>query len=524
MIVRSNSNVEVYTFLLSLSKVIRILLFFCFFFLICPLSADNINVDPYFRSHMVLQRGRPIIIWGYSDPEVSFKVSLGNETNTVHSDINGKWETVFTKRKASYIPIELKVGDKLYDDILIGDVWICSGQSNMVFPISNSDNETKNIEESNDELSHIRILKYNGLRLTAKSGYTDNELKRCNTDSFFEYSWKKATINNLQSFSAVAAHFGIMLSEYENIPIGLVCCAIGGSAINNWIPENVLKSYDYTSNWFSTNWLENDKISKAHRKRAKEAFSKVLPLDGNYVIDKSDYHFLCEPSFLFESSFSKIGKIASKGVLWYQGEADSESVEAINRYGDFYNLLVESWRKNFNDCALPFISIQLPSYKAKYWPLMREVQYDVSVKNNNCYIVPTIDQGDYNDIHYKKKNIIGQRAAFLALDKVYRRKTKFFPSFKEWKQVKDTIIISFNDAENGLYISGGGSAEIDLYYKDGSKSNAKVCLNKNNEMIVPVGVKELEKITYAYKSSLLDTNLIYSNDNIPLYPFEINLK
>ena len=302
----------------------------------------------------------------------------------------------------------------------------------------------------------------------------------------------------------------------------MIQCAIGGSAINNWIPEQVLRSNQFTSDWFTSDWLKNNKISLAHRKRGKEVFKNILPVGGEYIIDNMKYHFLCEPSFLFEASFAKIRNINLKGVLWYQGEADSESDEAIVVYSDFYKMLVDSWRRNFNDSKLLFVSIQLPSYKAEKWPEMRYAQY-MSIKSNKyCYIVPTIDLGDYKNIHYNGKKEVGKRAAFVALDNVYGKEVCSIPEYNDYKITDNALTISFKDIGNGLNVSKGkNQVPIILHYNDGINEIVNATLNANSELIVPIN-REVQSLYYAWKPYLMETPLLLSKDGIPVLPFKID--
>lgn len=489
--------------------------------LITATHAVNVILNPYFQSHMVLQRDEPIVIWGLSDPNVEFSVYLGNEMKIAKSDENGKWFVKFRKHEASFSPLTLKAGDIVLEDILIGDVWICSGQSNMVFPIKNGDVDTKNLSGFGKEMSKIRILSYSGLRLVAKNGYNESELARSNKSDFFSLKWDKATIDNVKEFSAVATHFGINLVSRVEIPVGLVQCAIGGSAINNWIPEKVLRKEKVSADWFSTDWLKNENVSAAHRKRGKEALKKVLPSSGEYVIDEMKYHFLCEPSFLFESSFAKISDINVKGVLWYQGEADSETKDAIDMYPKFYKMLVNSWRKNFSNDKLPFISIQLPSYKLPLWPEMRNVQFNGANEKDYCYIVPIIDLGENNDIHYKGKKEVGKRAACIALNNVYDIKVCDFPVYNDYRIKDNLLILSFKNISKGLYISKDKHfVQVSVSYKSGVSEEVEATLNSKNELIVPLK-DEIRTLHYAWKPSLLQSALLYNNDGLPVFPFEI---
>lgn len=500
-----------------------IVLFFCIFLFTCMNSiASNVEVFPYFQSNMVLQSNKPIVVWGNADPKEKFYVSLGDEKKTVESDNNGSWKVEFGKREASFTPLELVVDDKIFSNILIGDVWICSGQSNMVFKIKASNENTRKIDKDKDLLSNIRIINYKGLRLIAKKGYNDEELKRCNTENFFKYEWQTASMESLFEFSAVATHFGLILAKNENVPIGLVTCAIGGSAIDTWIPKRILLENRRTKDWFNTDFLSNTDIQEGGRMRAKQAFVKVLPENGKYIIDEMKYHFMTEPSFLFESSFAKIGNVRFKGVLWYQGEADTKDMNLVQGYKDKFRMMMDGWRSNFDDNKLPFICIQLPSFQTNYWPEMRQVQYDNSVDNEYCYIVPTIDQGADKDIHYKDKKSVGQRAAYVALEHIYNKKIVSIPKLKKWKKKNNEIIIMFDGIGDGLSLNSDDNIEIEIVNKDNSGYFVKVEIDENNQLVIPVS-KNVSKIRYAWKSTLLHTPLIINSDSIPVIPFEIEL-
>lgn len=387
-----------------------------FFLLLQPwgVKAELIEIAPYFQSNMVLQQDKPITVWGKAPAGMVVRASFDGEAAFCTTGEEGKWELVFRPRKASFLPKELKVGDTVLQNILIGDVWICSGQSNMEMITSACDDETRDIEG----YENIRILNYSGIRLTAKDGYTQDELARCNVDDYFRYQWEKATYGRLQRFSAVATHFGIRLYEKRNIPIGLVCCAVGGSAINNWIPEDTLKHYPFTRSLYESDWLSNDNVYVNHRKRCREAFKNVISENKAFIPGQLPYRFIAEPGFVYEASFARIGKVGLRGVLWYQGESDAYSEEAVANYESLFKLMVKCWRANFRNSDLPFVTIQLPEFDSPYWPEMRYVQDKLSRQISHVFLVPTVDLGDAKEIHYKGKKAVGVRAAQVVLKRI----------------------------------------------------------------------------------------------------------
>lgn len=386
--------------------------------LVCGAKAKNVEITPYFQSNMVLQQNEPITAWGKAPAGTVVHASFDNEAIFCTADEAGKWELTFAPRKASFETKELKIEDIVLHNILIGEVWICSGQSNMAMKTSACDSETRGIERR--EYSNIRLLNYSGIRIVANDGYTQDELSRCNVDDYFCYKWEEASYDGFQAFSAVATHFGLQLYEKMNIPIGLVCCAVGGSAINNWIPEHVLKHHLLTGSLYESDWLSNEDVYVNHRERFRNAFKNVLPENEAFTPGQLPYRFITEPGFAYEASFGKLGKIKLRGVLWYQGESDAYSEKSVANYEILFKLLVDGWRLNFRDQDLPFVTIQLPRFNSPYWPKMRALQEELCKQISHIFVVGTRDLGDVKEIHYKKKKVVGERAAVVVLNNIYK--------------------------------------------------------------------------------------------------------
>lgn len=394
----------------------------CFFlfllFLIESISAGSISLSPYFQSNMVLQQGKPITIWGTASVGEKIRAVFDGETVFCTADNKGEWSLTFKARKASFNSKQLQVGDTVLHNILIGEVWICSGQSNMAMKTSACDKETYDIKKG--EYANIRLLAYSGIRIVANEGYTEKELLRCNVNDYFRYTWEVASNDRFQDFSAVATHFGIQLHEKAEVPLGLICCAVGGSAINNWIPEDILKHHPVTRSLYESDWLSNEDVYVNHRKRCQNAFKKVLPENKAFIPGQLSYRFIAEPGFAYEASWGKLGRLGVRGVLWYQGESDAYSDRSVMGYEVLFKMLVDSWRLNFDDPDLPFVVIQLPRFNSPYWPKMRNLQEKLCRQMPNVHLVGTRDLGDEKEIHYKGKKVVGERAASIVLNKVYK--------------------------------------------------------------------------------------------------------
>ena len=490
---------------------------------ICDIK-KNIDVDSYFQSNMLFQQNSPIVVWGTAAPNVEFETSFGKESKVVKVGNDGKWEVSFESRPASFEPYVMKIGNKKYENILIGDLWICSGQSNMVWPLNKTEQNTQNLEGKDKYMSSLRLMSYTTkCPLVAPKGYSEELLRISNHRDFYNKKWNVASSEVMSTYSAIAGRFGLALAEYTKVPIGIVFCAIGGSSIYNWIPQNTLEKYEPTSGWFSDGWLNNKDIDVSLRNRAKKALVNVLRDKDDIVINNSSYHHMCEPSFLFEAGLANIGRINIKGILWYQGEADASNEKAMTNYSNYFPMLVNSWRKHFRGRDIPFISIQLPGFKQKAWPEMRDIQMKSVKSLKNTFIIPTIDCGEHNNIHYKNKLDVALRSAYMAMDKVYNEKIVSFTEVKSCEISGDELVLKFSDTSNGLKFDKVEPATVEILYEDGDKQVLEMKIQDKSTVVVNVGKKVVSRVRYAWLPFPAMNTLLINSDNIPIYPFEVKL-
>lgn len=497
---------------------------FLFFILICGLNvkAENIKIAPYFQSGMVLQQNKLITIWGKAPSGTEIQASFDNEEAVCIANKDGDWELKFSPQKASFDAKELKIGKTIFDNILIGELWLCSGQSNMAWPTSKCDSTTQSINK--EGYKNIRLLTYSGIRGVAKDGYTQTELDRCNKNDFFRYQWQEASFKKLQAFSGVGTHFGIHLYEKLNVPIGLVCCAIGGSAINSWIPEKVLKKHPLTQSLYKSDWLSNESVFTNHRKRCKSAFKNILSKNDTLIPGRFPYRFICEPDFAYEASIAQLGKIKFKGVLWYQGESDAYNDNVVKEYESLFRLMVKSWRTNFEDHNLPFIVIQLPGFNSPYWPAMRKVQNKLSKQLPYTYLVSTIDLGDEKEIHYKGKKAVGERSAKVALNGVYQVSDIVFPEMSRFELKGDTISIYFKQVGKGFLLDQKSINGFELAGQNGKYVSVQAKITGCDEVQIYSQIKNPVSLRYASQPfSKLPLNLKNSFD-LPVVPFDLQLR
>ena len=486
------------------------------------LDTTNPTIAPFFQSHMVLQAGQPINIWGTASPEAQFDVSFGNTIQQAITDKNGNWKVTFPSINPSFTPFQLKVNSIVLEDILMGELWICSGQSNMGSSLLDADGGKAIYKSSNSNA--LRLLKYTGLPLISKQGYTQAELQRSNTTDFFKGEW---TINNQESaeqFSSVAWMFGKKLFDELNVPIGLIQLELGGSAINSWMSPQTLKADSDLATYFTKNWLTNEDVSSENRDRGKEALQNYLPQKGEpYLVGKTPYRWLCEPGFLFEAGIEPLKNLNFKGVIWYQGEADAVSMNLISRYKKLFPLMVQDWRAFFNQGNFPFIYVQLPSYQEPLWTEFREVQRKALNQIPNSFMAITFDLGDEKDIHPKDKLPIGERVSFLALNDVYKTPNKkpSFPKVKSIKNGKNGLIIRLNQAISSKIMEELPGFEIAI--EEGKFLAVKAITKSETEISIETPSKA-KSIRYGWVFNFKPLAKIFNKDGLPLGAFVSEIK
>ena len=475
------------------------------------------TLAPIFQSHMVLQAEKPINVWGMAIPESQFDVNFGNNTQKAITDKNGNWKVIFPSMKASFTPFQLKVNTIILEDILIGELWICSGQSNMGSTLASSEGGAAIYKSSNPNA--LRLLRYTGLPLIAKEGYKEAELQRSNTVDFFKGEWTINDKASAEQFSSVAWMFGKKIFDELNVPIGLIQLELGGSAINNWISPQTLKADPDLATYFTKDWLTNEDVSIENRDRGKEALQNHLPPKGEpYLVGKTPYRWLCEPGFLFEAGIEPLKNLNFKGVIWYQGEADGVSSDLISRYKKLFPLMVQDWRTFFNQGSFPFIYVQLPSYQETMWPELREVQRKALTQIPNSFMAITFDLGDEKDIHPKDKLPIGERISFLALNNVYKTPSKMpsFPEVKSIKKKKNGLIIRLNQAMSGKILEELPGFEI--AGEDGKFLSVKAIRIGEAEISIETPINA-QSIRYGWTPYFKSIIKIFNKNGLPLGAF-----
>ena len=395
---------------------------------------------------MVLQRGRPIPIWGTATPGEMISVRLGDETVKTVADEHGQWQVKLAAREASEKPLKLVVhgGDeKILDDILIGEVWLCSGQSNMHWPLKLA--VEGSTQAASFQSQNMRILNLRGNPYTIGREFTDQELQNLVPEKYLTGAWARATPGNLLELSAVAFFFGRELHEKLKVPIGLIHNAIGGTPTESWVSPDSLRTNPRLKPLLDKNWFEQELVHSFCRDRAA---LNLRRLKSNQARQETSLEHPYQPGFMYRSGIARIAPFAIRGVIWYQGESNAHNPSL---HDDLFKTLVADWRRAWGQGDFPFYFVQLPNFeKAEGWPEFRESQRH-GLKLTNTGMAVAIDQGDPADVHPPEKREVAHRLALIGRALAYGEAVEYSgPTVQSIRVENHRLRLKFNHARGGL--------------------------------------------------------------------------
>lgn len=389
-----------------------------------PLAAPaDVSLPALFSEHMVLQRDQAVPVWGWAEAGEEVLVTIGKQTKTVKTGAEGKWSVKFDKLSGGGEPTTMTVKGKNtieIPDVLVGEVWLCSGQSNMGFMVSRAVDFEK--EKAAAELPTIRMF-------TVLSGTAPTPEKDC------KGKWVVCSPETVGSFSAAAYFFGRDLQAKLKLPVGLVNSSVGGTAIESWTSWDAQKDVPQLKFIFDS-WdqriasYDADKAKAAYEKQkaawqvdADKAKAEGKPAPNPPRGPSEPKKDPNRPANLFNGKIAPLVPYAIRGAIWYQGESNADTVERGAAYRVQLPLMIADWRKRWGS-EFPFAWVQLPEFVAKNsdgWSLVREAMLK-SLKVPKTGMAVALGLGDEHDIHPKKKQEVGQRLATWALAEVYANK------------------------------------------------------------------------------------------------------
>lgn len=450
-------------------------------FAINLIASQNLKLPSIFNDNMILQQDSNISIWGWSKSRssISITVSWNEKTLITNSDDNGKWIiNIKTPKSGKSHEISLKSGDQKISlsNILMGEVWIASGQSNMQMNLKGYNNEPvlgANDAIANSNNSEIRFF-------TVERNTSETKMEN------LEGNWSISNPENSPSFSAVAYSFAKHLNTVLDVPVAIIHSSWGGTPAEAWTDSQSLNT-DFEKG-----------VIKNHRVRASD-----------------------EPSSLYNAMINPLINFRIKGAIWYQGESN---VARANNYAKLKNSMIEGWRRAWNQGSFPFYFVQISPYKydgndKSSSAFLREAQLNTMFNTSNTGMAVSLDVGDENSIHPPRKFILGKRLAYWALNKDYGLSTVEFsgPVFKSLEIKENKVLLKFDYAKSGLYCPDEEINNFELASEDRVFYPANAKIMRNQLEVQSDNVKNPVHVRYGWKN-YLNGNL-YNTKGLPASSF-----
>jgi sialate O-acetylesterase len=482
------------------------------------LSAD-VRLPSVISDNMVLQQGKAVPIWGWADANepVTVTGSWGNGKWKATADQDGKWMVKVDTGKAGG-PYEMTVSGKnpiTIKNILVGEVWVCSGQSNMEFTVKQAKNSAEEIAEANNYPQIRQFL------VGRKVIYTP--MYNCSG------KWQVCSSQTAGNFTAVGYFFGRELNKQLNVPVGLINTSWGGTPAESWM---------------SKEYLENDPNFQPILKRFEAASADINGLKAKYREDMQKYNAMVpqlkaegkplpprpeepigpghpySPTGLYNGMIVPILPYGIRGAIWYQGESNAWRAY---QYRTLFPAMIKNWRDAWHQGDFPFLFVQLANYMQPEprpvesdWAELREAQLmTLSVPNTGMAV--TIDIGE-PDIHPKNKQDVGKRLALWALAKTYGKNIVYSgPIYKSMKVDGNNVILAFDDVGGGLVAKGDSlkgfaiaGADRKFVWADAKIEGDKIVVS-SDKVASPVSVR--------YAWAIDPVCSLYNKEGLPATPF-----
>ena len=489
---------------------------------ILHVSVSQLQLAKVFSDHMVLQRDQPVHFWGKGIPGKQVLISFSNHQKEFVVKADSSWSIYFKKQKANSVPqsIQIKSGHESIElkNILVGDVWICSGQSNMEWPMSREMHFKDEMKNANQPLIRFYNPPPAGRNVFGVA-YTDSVNKRLNTKDFYQaVDWQTCDSNTIKPMSAVGYYFAKNIIASENVPIGLINLSMGGAPIETFISREAMENTQQFAAKVKGIWLLNDHLPAWIRERGMQN----IGANKNGFGDDLGLNHAYKPGFAYASGVDPIITFPVKGVIWYQGESNSLEPERVNEYKDLLHLMIEDYRAKWEQPQMPFYWVQLSSidtanYQSQYWPQFRDEQRKLLNEVKHGGMAVTSDIGFKNDVHPTNKKEVGARLANWALNKTYKRNVVPSGPLPKKAIYKDgKIVIHFQYSENGLKTTG--DQPLRGFSIDG-KTEIAAMIHKN-KIIIPV-IQNPGFVYYGWKP-FTDANLVNA-EQLPASTFKIKV-
>jgi sialate O-acetylesterase len=488
--------------------------FFALFLLLSLSARAAITLPALFSDHMVLQSGKPVPVWGTADANAEITVSIAGQKKAAKADAEGRWSLKLDALTASSEPQTLTIGDKTINDVLVGEVWLGSGQSNMAMAVQSSNDFDGTKASAN--LPQIRM-------------FTEGSAAADTAQTQGKGTWVVCSPETVGRFSATAYFFGRTIHLALKTPVGLINSSVGGTPIESWISPEAQKASADLKPFFETVKKDNATFDEAKAKAGYErqlaqwtesvkkakAAGKPAPRKPRDPVETRKRKG--NVGGLFNGKIAPLIPFAIRGAVWYQGEANSQDPKAPF-YQAQLTLLAKDWRTRWDD-EFPFAWVQLPNFTraGEGWMIVREQMMNALSSIPNSGMAITLDIGDAKNIHPTNKQEVGRRLAQWALGSVYQKDVPDTsgPLIDTATVKGGEIVCAFTHAK-GLTAKGDLTG-FEIAGADGQWQPAEAKIEGETVIVSSKAVPEPKHVRYAWKDNPVAT--LFNGAGIPASPF-----
>ncbi|HEY4356177.1 MAG TPA: sialate O-acetylesterase [Acidobacteriaceae bacterium] len=491
--------------------------------LLCAASLQaQVTLPSLFSDHAVLQREAPIHIWGQATGGEQVEVRFHNQKAAAVADTVGYWE-LWLKPEPAGGPYKLAAqgaGEPQAverTDILVGDVWVASGQSNMEFPLKGFNGAP--LQNGADEIAHAtqpNIRQILQPRRTSAAVVMD-------TDA----SWTLCTPDTASNFSAVAYFFAREISAKEHVPIGIIDSTWGGTPAHAWMSSDAIAYFDLTSVLTDAALIARDqgfadklKAQYAVEDAAAKAAGKAATQHPRIP---NDHAGSWAPATLYNAMIAPYTRFTIKGAIWYQGEADAAVLRAPN-YSRVFGSMIQDWRTQWNQGPFPFLFVQISSFGSNdaTWGTTRDQQRLVAETVPHTGMAVTLDIGLHGNIHPPDKQTVGHRLALLARSQVYGESIASESPTPIYATSESGQAHVWLQHAEGLHAVSGTLGDFEIAGDDGKFVPATASIDGTTIVVQAATVPNPRIVRYGWKGTV--TSYVANGADLPIGTFSIAIR
>ncbi len=479
-------------------------LFISGLFLAATLTASaDVRLPSLFSSNMVLQRSVSVSVWGWADDGENVTVKFRNQKVSTKAK-QGKWSLKLSSLKAGGPDVFTVSGKNSIEltNVLVGEVWICSGQSNMEWPLKSSFAPEADIAASSNSMLRLLVVP------KKKANEPIDE---------FKSKWQQANPTTTPGFSAVGYYFGRDLQKSLGVPVGLIQSDWGGSPAEVWMKQDVLESNprykkEILDAYEPVKKSYEEALAKYEKEKAEDKSGKPKP--APYAPWK--------PTELYNGMIAPLISYTIKGAIWYQGESNAGRA---HQYRSLFPDMIRNWRRDWNQGDFTFLAVQLAPFQAiknqpaeSAWAELREAQLYTTTVLPKTGVAVITDVGDEKDIHPNKKAPVGARLALAARGVAYDEKIVYSgPIYKKMRVKGDKAILSFDHVGCGLEARGGALKGFAICGAD--KKFVWAVAEIDDDKIVVSSPNVSEPVAVRFGWADFPVVNLWNKDGLPASPF-----